>query len=377
MAKRILILSISAGAGHLRAAEATAKAFHIVDPSLQIENFDMLDFTNKLFQQLYSKAYIKLAGSAPEFVGYLYDRLDRPPRNHRDFGGDLRRAFDKLNTRRFVKYIEKTKPDVIVNTHFLPAEIVSELKCTGRMDIPQAVITTDFEAHRMWAVPNVDQYYVATEESRNYLVALGVPSEIISITGIPIDPAFGEKTEKDNSRLHLGLRADFPVILVLCGGFGVGPLENIVEQLLETDAACQIAVVTGRNKKLKAKLQKVKAGNHHSLRIIGYTREMHTWMDAADLLISKPGGLTTSEALAIGLPMLVVNPIPGQESRNSDFLLENGAAVKANNLLTLKHKVEGLLKSARRLRSLSSKAASLGRPHAAVAVAEHVLSLLK
>ena len=374
MAKRVLILSVSAGAGHLRAAEAMERAFHLVDPSLDVENYDMLDFTNQLFRRLYSKAYIDLATKAPEFVGYLYDRLDRRAKNT-DVGDGFRVAFDKLNTYRFVNYLKKNPPDAIVCTHFLPAEIISELKGRDKLDLPQVVITTDFEAHRLWVYERVERYFVATAEGKNYLMALGVPDEIISVTGIPIDPRFAEKPDRAQLRRQLGLSGGSPIILVLCGGFGMGPLENLVTQLLKLERPCQVVVVAGRNERLKADLERLPPGERHTLKVLGYTREMHHWMAAADLLVSKPGGLTTSEALACGLPMVIVTPIPGQETRNSDFLLENGAAIKANNLLTLRHKVEDLLTDERRLNRLRASAASLGRPHAARTIAREVLQL--
>jgi len=372
--RRVLILSVSAGAGHQRAAEAMQKAFALVNPSLHVEHFDMLDFTNQLFRRLYSEAYIDLATHAPEFLGYLYERLDRPGKNGAG-GADFRRAFDKLNTFRFVKYLEKNTPDVIVCTHYLPAEIVSDLKMKGKFSIPQFVVTTDFEAHRLWAYPHVERYFVATAEAKNYLMALGVPGDTVSVTGIPIDPAFGERKSPSGLRRRLGLRHDRPVVLVLCGGFGMGPLENLVGQLLKVETPCQVVVGAGRNERLKRDLEAFDPGDRHELKVLGFTSEMHNWMAAADLLVSKPGGLTASEALASGLPMVVVAPVPGQETRNSDFLLENGAAIKANNLLTLRHKVELLLSDARRLGRLAACAASLGRPFAATTIAQQVAQL--
>ena len=374
MPKRVLILSVSAGAGHLRAAQAMESAFRRIAPSIHVENYDMLDFTNQLFRRLYSRAYIHLATRAPVFLGYLYDHLDRRVKDN-DIGEEFRIAFDKLNTFRFVNYLNRNKPDVIVCTHFLPAEIISDLKEHGKLHVPQVVVITDFEAHRLWAYDHVERYFVATSEAKNYLVALGVPHETVSVTGIPIDPRFAEQRDKSLLRKDLGLTDNLPVILVLCGGFGMGPLQNLVMQLLHLRQPCQLVVVAGWNDKLKAELERIRPANGHDLRVLGYTEEIHLWMSAADLLVSKPGGLTTSEALACGLPMVIVTPIPGQETRNADFLLENGAAIKANNLLTLRHKVEDLLEQPQRLGRLRANAASLGRPHAAFAIAQEVLSL--
>jgi processive 1,2-diacylglycerol beta-glucosyltransferase len=195
MLKKVLLLSASAGAGHVRAAEAIEKAFKQLDDgeSREVQHFDVLNYTNKLFRHLYSKAYIDLVNKMPEVPGWVYDKLDKPWKNER-----RRLALDKLNTRPFVKLLREYQPDLIVCTHFLPAEIVSWLKAKERLASRQVIIVTDFDVHAMWLVHHYERYFVALEEARVYLEALGIPTEKITVSGIPIDPVL--RLRKTNRR---------------------------------------------------------------------------------------------------------------------------------------------------------------------------------
>jgi processive 1,2-diacylglycerol beta-glucosyltransferase len=174
-----------------------------------------------------------------------------------------------------------------------------------------------------------------------------------------------------------GLAEDRPIVLQLSGGFGVGPIEKIFRGILSVERPIQLVTITGRNEKLKEQLSKVKTPNHHQVKVMGFTKEIDELMQAADLVVSKPGGLTTSEVLARGAVMVIVNPIPGQESRNSDYLLESGAAIKANNIATLGYKINALLHHPGRLESLRANVRRIARPRAAFDVVEKSLGLLK
>src|SRR5215208_2208195 len=185
MLKKVLLLSASAGAGHVRAAEAVEKAFKQRKDSngLEVHHFDVLNYTNKLFRHLYSKAYIDLVNKMPEVPGWVYDKLDKPWKNER-----RRLALDKLNTRPFVKLLQDYEPDITVCTHFLPAEIISWLKAKRRVTFRQAVVVTDFDVHAMWLCHHYEQYFVALDETREHLLRLGIPAGKVTTSGIPIDP---------------------------------------------------------------------------------------------------------------------------------------------------------------------------------------------
>jgi processive 1,2-diacylglycerol beta-glucosyltransferase len=376
MLKKVLLLSASAGAGHLRAAEAVEKAFkQTADAdSREVKHIDVLDYTNKVFRHLYSKAYIDLVNKLPEVPGWVYDKLDKPWKNER-----RRLALDKLNTRPFVKLLREYQPDLIVCTHFLPAEIVSWLKAKERLSSRQVIIVTDFDVHAMWLVHHYERYFVALDEARVYLMALGIKQTRITVSGIPIDPVFAKKKNKREMRLKHGLAADRTTILVSAGGFGVGAVDALIASLLPLQHRAQVVAICGRNEELKQRLTRLAARAKPNASVLlkpfGYTQEMDELMAASDLVLGKPGGLTTSEALARGLVFVIVNPIPGQEERNSDHLLEGGAAIRCNNLPALSYKLDRLLADPSRFASMQANSRRMGKPNAAMEIVEQLNTL--
>ncbi len=373
MLGRVLVLSASAGAGHLRAAEAIEKAICLRGLASEVQHVDVLKYTNQVFRHFYSKAYIDLVNKAPEVLGWLYDYLDEPGKND-----PIRLAFDRLNANPFIRYLHRYKPDVAICTHFLPSEIISSLKGEGKVRVLNAVVVTDFDVHAMWLCRHVEQYFVALEETKAHLKALGVPEALITTSGIPVDPVFAKPKDKRAMRRKHGLDDRF-TILVSAGGFGVGPVAHLVQTLARLSHPASVVVVCGRNEALRAELaDKAKKLANHSLvsfTLLGFTTDMDELMTAADLYVGKPGGLTTSEALAKGLPMVVINPIPGQEERNSDHLLEEGVAIRCNNLPALAYKIDRLIKTPGKLSQMSENAQALAKPQAAFALVDRLLAL--
>ncbi len=373
MFKKVLLLSASAGAGHVRAAQAIERALMEMQAAEEVRHVDALEYTNKLFRTLYSKAYIEMVNRAPEALGWLYDQFDKPWENER-----RRLALDKLNARPFIKMVEEFQADICISTHFLPAELISWLKAKRRLRCPQAVVVTDFDAHAMWLCHHYEQYFVALDETAVYLEKLGLAPHKISVTGIPIDPIFSRRKDPRAMRAKHKLKADVTTILVSAGGFGVGPIKQILQSLLHLKHKAQVVAICGRNEELKNEIQKIADASprHHvAIKPIGYTTEMDEYMAASDILLGKPGGLTTSEALAMGLRFVIVNPIPGQEERNSDHLLENGAAIRCNNLPVLAYKIDRLLDDPERFKKMQANALKLARPRAAFDIVEKLLAL--
>lgn len=372
MPRRVLVLSASVGAGHLRAAQAVELALRQLDPAAVVKNVDVLEYTNAAFRRVYGKAYLDLVNKAPHVLGYFYEMMDRPPgpgtRSDR-----FRLMVEKLNLRPLLRLLAAEPWDIFVNTHFLPAELIASLRRAGKLSTQQLTATTDFETHRLWVNQPCDHYFTATDEGAAYLQHWGVPAADMTVTGIPIHPVFSQPKERAGCLKRQGLKGDRPIVLQLAGGFGVGPIEQIFRGLLALDVPLEVAVVAGRNEKLKTQLEKVAVPKQHRVKILGFTDQIDELMAVADLVLSKPGGLTTSEVLARGAAMAVVNPIPGQESRNSDYLLENGAAVKINNIATMGHKLAPLLADPARLARLKENARRLGRPNAAFDVARRAL----
>ena len=271
-----------------------------------------------------------MVNKTPELLGWLYDHLDKPWKHER-----RRLAFEKLNARPFVKLLKSYRPDIAICTHPLPAEIISWLKSKEKIETRQAIVVTDFDVHAMWLCRHYEHYFVALDETRVHLESLGVPASKITVSGIPIDPVFARPKDKVEMRRKYGLKPDLTTILVSAGGFGVGRIDALLASLCGLEHPAQVVAICGRNEKLKAKLDaqasRLPADSRVTLRPVGFTDAMDEYMAASDLLLGKPGGLTTSEALARGLALVIVNPIPGQEERNSDHLLEEGAAIRCNN----------------------------------------------
>ena len=360
----------------MRAAQAVELALRETAPDADVRNVDVLSLTNATFRKLYGEAYLELVNKAPHVLGYFYDMMDRPRRRNsaRD---KLRLAVAKINLRKLCDELECGRWDAIVNTHFLPAELIAAMRRRRTIDLPQITVTTDFETHRLWVNEPCDAYTTATEEGKLYLGHWGADASKVRVTGIPIHPVFAKQKTRADCLKRQSLRGDRPVVLQLSGGFGVGPVEELFKAILAVDVPLELVVVAGKNAKVKAKLERVKAPARHRVTVMGFTDQIDELMAAADLVVSKPGGLTTSETLARGAAMAIVNPIPGQESRNSDFLLENGAAVKINNVATMTHKLTKLLADTGEMNRLKTNAKRLGRPRAAYDVAELAMSLAR
>jgi processive 1,2-diacylglycerol beta-glucosyltransferase len=373
---RVLILYAGVGGGHGRATQAVDLALREICPQAQTTSVDVLDLTNPLFRRVYGRGYFDLVASAPHVLGYLYDRLDRPLRRWERPLDRLRFGMQSLNLRQLVDLLTHQPWDLAISTHLLPAEVIANLRRIGRIRFPQVTVTTDFDTHRLWVNPPCEHYFTATEEGRSNLAAWGISLEQISATGVPIHPAFLRHRDAWECRQSLGLSPDRPVILQLSGGLGIGPIEKLHRELLDMSLPLQLLVVTGRNADAKRKLEAMPCPAQHRRVVFGFTDRMDELMAAADLVVSKPGGLTTSESLARGAAMVVVDPIPGQESRNSDYILENGAAIKVNNLASFGHKLTALLTEPARLESMRAAARKLARPRAAFDIADFCLQLL-
>jgi processive 1,2-diacylglycerol beta-glucosyltransferase len=367
--KKVLILSASAGTGHLRAADAIEKICRLHPEIGEVRNVDALSYTNKLFRDFYSKLYIQLVENAPTFLGWWYDTSDEPWKTDK-----MRLMLDRLNSGRLSKMIRDFEPDLTICTHFLPAEIISHLNGKGMIRTKLAIVVTDFDMHAMWLSKSFHHYFVALEETKVHLTMLGLPAERITVSGIPVDPLFGEPFVRSDLRAGFGLDLDRPVLLVSAGALGVGPADHVVRVLNSMKTPAQIAVICGRKEETKTRvedqLKKRPPPPHLTYQVMGYTDEMAAWMGASDLLIGKPGGLTTAEALTRGLPMVVFSPIPGQEERNSDHLLEKGVAIKCNEVTTMAYKIDQLLQDPGRLRRMGEAARALARPHAARTIVE-------
>jgi processive 1,2-diacylglycerol beta-glucosyltransferase len=351
----------------MRAAEAVETAAREQDPRAEVRHLDVLSVADPAFREAYSKWYLTLVNRAPALWGYFYEYMDRPPK---DRPVPLKRALEHWNTRRLRERVRALAPDTIVCTHFLPAEALALERKRGRLAARLGVVVTDADVHRVWIHAGVDRYFVAREEGAVALGAMDAAASDVEVTGIPIHPCFARPADRGALRRKHGLPADGPVVLLLGGGFGVGPVEDLFARLQAARRPARIVVVAGRNERLQRALR---AAAGPRAVVLGFTTEIDEWMASAELLVTKPGGLTTSEALARGLPMVLVHPIPGQEQRNADALLEAGVAVRANNVEALAWKVDALLAEPQRLEAMRAAARKAARPDAAQKIARWAL----
>jgi processive 1,2-diacylglycerol beta-glucosyltransferase len=376
-APRILILSAAVGTGHLRAAEAVEVAARRLYPEAYVRNVDVLTLASTPFRRCYGRMYLDFVNAAPAVLGFFYNLMDRPHTVNEQSNWDrLRIRLELWNLTRFLDLLQAEPWDVIINTHFLPGEIISTLRKRHQFATPQAMVTTDYETHHLWVTEPCDLYFTATDEGRLYLEKQKLPPGKTRVVGIPIHPIFGEPKDRAACLAHQGLRGDRPIVLQLAGGFGVGRIEEIHRALLEIEVPLDLVVVAGRNAAAKQKIEAIAGAGPHRVHVLGFTEHMDELLAVADLIVSKPGGLTTAEAMAMGVPLAIVDPIPGQEERNSDYLLENGAAIKINHLATLAVKVNPLLREPGRLEQMRANAKRIGRPRAAFDVVEQSLALI-
>ncbi|WP_426110614.1 MGDG synthase family glycosyltransferase [Massilia sp. PWRC2] len=355
--RHLVVLSVSAGAGHVRAAAALCEQAQAA--GLLTTHIDVMQRSPAWFRWLYADLYALLVNRAPLLWAWLYGSM-----NHSAGSGILqrcRRLLERRVSARWLAEVSALAPDAIVCTHFLPAELLAT-SCP----CPLFVHVTDFDLHAMWVQPAIDGYFVACEEVAFQLRRAGVAAARITVTGLAVMPAFRPLTPPQ--RPADGNDADvetLPTVLLMGGGGGFGGLAQVAEQLLQDADGFRLVVVAGRNSIALAALQAMAPHWPGRLRALGYTDQVAALMADADIVITKPGGLTTAECLAVGVAMIVNAPIPGQEERNADYLLEQGVALKAINAATLAWRLRHLLAQPQQRCQMARQARALGRPDAA------------
>ena len=360
---RILVLSVSAGTGHTRAAEALRVCAAEEQFGVIAIHLDILQFVTPLLRFIYTDAYIFMVRHLPTLWRHLYQTTNTARRDalkHR-----LRRWAEQLNSRALVKEIRKHKPDIIICTHFLPAELLSRPLAVGTVVCPVWVQVTDFDLHCLWVHDHMAGYFAPNEEVAYRMRQQGIAANRIFVTGIPIMPAFSQRFDRAACAREIDISTDIPTLLLLGGGAGVGSVVEIAERLLALEGNVQIIAMAGKDVATLGALKQLARRYPGRLAAQGYTGHIEKLMACADLVVTKPGGLTTAESLAMGLPMIVIAPIPGQEEHNANFLLEQGAALKAFDLATLEFRVSYLLAHPSKLTAMRARARTLACPDAA------------
>jgi processive 1,2-diacylglycerol beta-glucosyltransferase len=362
----ILVLSASVGSGHTRAAEAVCDAAPARGAAVRVTHLDALGLMPASFRRVYSGWYLALAGHHPDLWSWLYRATNDP--TPESWAGRLRRLVERMHARRLLRQVAVARPDIVLCTHFMPAELLAREVLEGRLRCPVWVAVTDFDLHRMWVHQGIAGYFAASEEVAYRMRARQISPERIHVTGIPVMQDFQRHFDRRACGRRLGINPQRTTLLLMGGGAGFGTLAEVARRLMQLPGDFQLLVLAGKNGVALDALQALAAQYPGRLLATGFTSHVASWMACADLVITKPGGLTVAESLAMGLPMIVQAAIPGQEERNADFLLEQGAALKATDGVTLEYRVRYLLDHPEALASMRQRARALGRGDAARAV---------
>lgn len=372
---RVLILTASTGNGHTSAARAVE--LELKSRGLEVLHVDALDYAPYAFRQWYRGGYEVLVRNKPDGWAKLYDRSDKPKFEYR-----FQSTMDLIFQKRLRKLIAEFKPDWVLCTHSLPQPALAWLRKKKR-SFRIGIVVTDMYPHLMWLRGAPDHFFVPSDWSKNVLEKrLPACRGQVTVTGIPIDPIFGDASLADGARARMGMREDLPLLILTSGGIGGGPIAGVVRELGSLEIECQILVVCGRNEAAFRRISEMVSEGlgkkvHFTVKGLVTQAEMAEMMHACDMLISKPGGLTTSEALASGTPFVVYSPflIPGQEIGNREFLVEKGAGVAASNPAELLAHVRDLLQHPEKLAEMRAKALPLGMPRAAANIVDTLLTL--
>ena len=373
-AGRVLVISASIGGGHVAAGRALEPALEAC--GLDVRHVDLLDYTTAPFRRLYRQAYFDLVRTAPDLVEWLGRRMDKSPSETKSRQARLRARLTRIVSFHLPRVIDRYDPAILIHTHFLPPEILSS-RVAARMP-RQAVVVTDFAAHNLWLQPKIDRYFVAADEVRVHLISSGVDARRVEVTGIPIDPRFASPPSRTEARAAFGLPVDRDVLLVMASGMERRTAIYVAKQLRDLRWPARVVLVCGRSQELRHDLLRATAEPDGlvDFEVLGFTRQMASLMAASDVLIGKPGGLTTSEAFAAGLPFAVVQPYPLQEEANANYIIEHGAGVRVEPLTTLNHKVRGLLEQTDRRSAMRAAALRMARPDAANTIARSLCDAL-
>lgn len=359
MSHRLLVLSASIGAGHAVAAEALCRTYEDKFGG-KAYHLDFLRYTHPYLSRTVEQAYYLVTKHTPSIWKLIYTigGIQNAP---------IKRLEKYIGLRKYRELIEQYRPDAIISTHFLPAAIVSYLY--PDLPIPNGVVLTDYVSHRLWVNPHTEVYFVAHPAMKTELLELGVEESRIRVTGIPVRPCFQNTLRSETQRAALRAKLHFdsrlPVILIMCGGNAIGPLAEILEELEKISPAnFQVVVITGRNRKSYRDLKQVLYNTNLKGQVRSNVRNIHEYMASADLLISKAGGLTVTEALVTGLPILVIRPTPGQEDGNTAYVTREGAGIYLKDIRELAPTVSGLLEHPQQLAAMSHNAKTISRPDA-------------
>jgi len=363
MRKKALIFYISRFSGHYNAARSIEEALIDRYGDVDIKIVNAFEYTNPILGKIITKAYLEVIKNRPDFWGSIYDNpevLDKIKK--------ARDVFHKYNMPKMNRLMESFAPDIVYCTQAYPCGMIADYKKINKVEVPLVGVLTDHAPHSYWLFEEVDVYVVPSEGVADALINKGVPDKKVRIFGIPINKRFREKIDRDKAREEFGISEGTPVILIMGGNQGLGSLDEVVGSFaVDENRMYNIFVVTGKNRGLYRRLRRKYSRTHGKARIevFSYIENIEKLMEVSDLIITKAGGITTSEALTKKLPLIIVDPIPGQERMNTDYLVTNGAAIEVSEIKDIFDRVNRLFDSKEMLRDMRLSAEKLSRPYSA------------
>ena len=369
---RALIFSVSAGGGHSNAADAMKEYIELQEPESKVEIIDTLKYINPVIDKVVIGSYLQTVKNVPYLFGKIYDYTETDT--------SILSVTSKLNeylSNKILPHIEEFNPDVVISTHPFSTEMLGILKTKTKIAIPFVSIMTDYAPHNAWLHEGVDAYVVSNCDMVSEMENRGIDKQIIYPFGIPIKSNFFKKFNKEDTLRELGLSTDKITLLIMGGSLGIGKIKEIYEELSGIDQDFQVIVIAGTNKKLYADIESLKLTSNKPTGIIGYTKNVNKYMQASHLLLTKPGGLSITEALVSNLPIAIFCPIPGQEEKNAEFLLRHNLAVDLKNGKKCSAIISNLVSSKTELDTIKKQCKSFAKPEASKDVYELIKKLIK
>jgi len=368
----VLLLYVSIGDGHRRSARAIEAAIRARHPNLRAVSFDVFDLYSPRLVSLALFAYRKLSRSFPRFWNRLYDNDSVRGRVGEPLSRIYRRAVPRIE-----RLFQKFAPAAVVCTQAIPCGLAAAWKRSTGRAVPLVAVPTDYAVHSYWIQDEVDLYLVPAESNRASLLERRVAADKIRVGGIPIHAGFSSSFDPGEIKRRFGLAADSPAVLLMGGGEGAAGLERLIRALDERREDLQMIVVAGRNRPLRRRLSRLRPRLRHPLAVLGFLDSIHDLMGAADIIVTKPGGLTAAEALARRLPMILVSPLPGQEEINAAFLEARGAALRAGSGREASALVGMILNGSGARERMRTAMEALRQPESARAAAAFVAGMIR
>lgn len=375
---KILLLYAKVGNGHLKAAESLKEALESLGEDIKIDYEDGLEYSSQLTNKLIVKGYASLARSAPKVFGTMYERSNTQDLNT---FGEINKTVNKALTIRLKKMIREKAPDIIISTHPFVSHMCAYLKRKKKTNAKIVSIMTDYGIHNMWLEENeyIDRLMVATNEMKQDCIReYNVPESKVLITGIPVSKRFSMEYNKEEILAELGLDSGKTTLLFFAGGGqGLGKSEGMFEEMVQAPYDFQLIAITGKNEKQKERFEKIAKKSEKNIVVLGYTNKVPELMSVSDFVITKPGGLTSTECLAMKKPMIIINPIPGQEEQNSIYFTNNGTALRTYKNEPLEHVLDIAVNNKKRVEQMIEMCALIGRPNSSMDIANEIIKLYK